>query len=106
MADRLAAEPGVAVLNDVVLNQVLVRFGDDDAVTRDVVARVQADGTCWLGGTTWHGLGAMRISVSGWWTSEADADRSVVAILDAHEAASAARDRVVPTTVRAGRGVM
>jgi len=88
MADRLAAAPGVAVLNDVVLNQVLVRFtpadgGDADAFTRDVVSRVQADGTCWLSGSTWHGVAVMRISVSNWATSEADADRSVAAILRA-----------------------
>ncbi|HEX9943848.1 MAG TPA: aspartate aminotransferase family protein, partial [Thermoanaerobaculia bacterium] len=87
-ADRLGDEPGVEVLNDVVLNQVLVRFhppggGDADAFTREVVARVQADGTCWLGGTTWHGMAAMRISVSNWSTTEADVDRSAAAILRA-----------------------
>jgi glutamate/tyrosine decarboxylase-like PLP-dependent enzyme len=81
MADRLRAEPGVEVLNDVVLNQVLVRFGDDDALTRAVVGRVQADGTCWLGGTSWHGIAAMRVSVSGWSTTEADIDRSADAIV-------------------------
>lgn len=81
MADRLAAVPGVEVLNEVVLNQVLVRFGDDDALTREIVARVQADGTSWLGGTVWQGRAAMRISVSGWATTEADADRSVEAIV-------------------------
>jgi glutamate/tyrosine decarboxylase-like PLP-dependent enzyme len=80
MADRLRTEPGVAILNDVVLNQVLVRFGDDDAATDAVVARVQEDGTCWLGGTRWHGVAAMRISVSGWQTTEADADRSADAV--------------------------
>jgi glutamate/tyrosine decarboxylase-like PLP-dependent enzyme len=87
MATRLGAEPGVSILNDVVLNQVLVRFGEAadpataDVLTRDVVARVQADGTCWLGGTTWHGLAAMRVSVSSWKTTEADIDRSADAIL-------------------------
>jgi len=45
-----------------------------------VIARVQDDGTCWLGGTVWHGLAAMRISVSGWQTAEDDADRSAAAI--------------------------
>jgi hypothetical protein len=69
MADARRA-PGVEILNDVVLNQVLVRFGDDDE-RRAVVAAVQDDGTCWLGGTTWHGQAAMRISVSNWATSEA-----------------------------------
>jgi hypothetical protein len=66
-----------------VLNQALVRFGDDDAATEAVIARVQRDGTCWLGGTVWHGLAAMRISVSGWRTTEADADRSADAIATA-----------------------
>jgi glutamate/tyrosine decarboxylase-like PLP-dependent enzyme len=87
MADRLADEPGVEILNDVVLNQVLVRFsagGDEaaaDARTREVIAAVQRDGTCWLGGTTWHGVAAMRISVSDWRTTEEDIDRSAEAIL-------------------------
>ncbi len=88
MADRLGAEPGVEILNDVVLNQVLVRFtaanGDAeaaDARTREVVAAVQQDGTAWLGGTTWHGVAAMRVSVSNWRTTEADIDRSAEAIL-------------------------
>jgi hypothetical protein len=80
----------VTILNDVVLNQVLVRFAPPDAAnadaatvdafTRDVIAAVQADGTCWLGGTTWHGMAAMRISVSNWSTTEDDADVSVAAI--------------------------
>jgi glutamate/tyrosine decarboxylase-like PLP-dependent enzyme len=88
MADRLRGQPGIEVLNDVVLNQVLVRFtpaggGDIDAFTREVIARVQRDGTCWLGGTTWKGMVAMRISVSNWSTSESDADQSVEAILRA-----------------------
>jgi hypothetical protein len=74
------------VLNDVVLNQVLVRFlpsegGDPDAFTRAVVDRVQREGTCWMSGTTWQGRAAMRISVSNWSTDEADVDRSVAAIL-------------------------
>ena len=87
MADRLRAHARVTILNDVVLNQVLVRVsspgGDADAITRDVIARVQADGTCWLGGTTWHGMGAMRISISNWSTTDADIDRSAEAILKA-----------------------
>jgi glutamate/tyrosine decarboxylase-like PLP-dependent enzyme len=88
LARRLAAEPGVVVLNDVVLNQVLVRFGSDgepgDALTRAVVQRVQREGTLWLGSTVWHGRAAMRISVSGWSTTDADADRSAEAILSAY----------------------
>jgi glutamate/tyrosine decarboxylase-like PLP-dependent enzyme len=80
MADRLREADGVEVLNDVVLNQVLVRF-DDDERTRDVISAVQDDGTAWMGGTTWKGRAAMRISVSNWSTTEADADRTVDAIL-------------------------
>jgi glutamate/tyrosine decarboxylase-like PLP-dependent enzyme len=84
-AEALAQEPGVEVLNEVVLNQVLVRFldagGDHDARTRAVVKAVQDDGTCWLGGTTWQGKAAMRISVSNWSTTTEDIDRSVEAIL-------------------------
>jgi glutamate/tyrosine decarboxylase-like PLP-dependent enzyme len=85
----------VTILNDVVLNQVLVRFAPSDgdasseaidAHTRAVIAAVQADGTCWLGGTTWQGKAAMRISVSNWSTTEADADASVAAILRCAEA--------------------
>jgi len=90
-AARLAAVDGVEVLNEVVLNQVLARFappggGDEratDEFTRATIRRVQEDGTCWLGGTTWRGRAAMRISVSGWTTGEADVDRSLAAILAA-----------------------
>jgi glutamate/tyrosine decarboxylase-like PLP-dependent enzyme len=86
-AERLGAEPGVEVLNQVALNQVLVRFpdpgGDHDGRTRAVVERVQRDGTAWLGGTVWHQMAAMRISVSGWSTTADDVDRSVAAILRA-----------------------
>jgi glutamate/tyrosine decarboxylase-like PLP-dependent enzyme len=80
-AERLSGQPGVRVLADVALNQVLVRFGDDDEVTRSVIAGVQADGTCWVGGTTWQGMHAMRISVSNWATSEQDVELSAAAIL-------------------------
>ncbi|MDP9482016.1 MAG: pyridoxal-dependent decarboxylase [Chloroflexota bacterium] len=91
MADRLAAVPGGEVLNEVVLNQLLVRFDDDDELTRDVARRVQDEGTAWLGGTTFHGRAAIRISVSNWATTEADGDRSVDAIVRSLEAARAAR---------------
>ena len=77
----LGRDPRVRILNDVVLNQVLVRFGDDDATTRSVIANVQKEGTCWLAGTTWHGMAAMRISVSNWSTSSEDVERSAAAIL-------------------------
>jgi glutamate/tyrosine decarboxylase-like PLP-dependent enzyme len=83
MAARLEGEPGLEVLNHVVLNQVLVRARDDDAATDALVRAVQEDGTCWLGGTRWRGRAAMRISVSGWATTEADADRSADAIVAA-----------------------
>ena len=82
-AHQLAAADGVAVLNDVVLNQVLVRFGDSDDVTNRVVDAVQRSGECWMGATTWHGIRLMRISVSSWRTTEADVDRSVAAVLKA-----------------------
>ena len=92
MAERLGATDGVEILNEVVLNQVLVRFspsdgGDADAFTRDVMTRVQEEGEAWMGGTTWQGKGTMRISVSNWSTTEADIDRTADAILRA-----AARD--------------
>ncbi|MBU8860836.1 MULTISPECIES: pyridoxal-dependent decarboxylase [unclassified Micromonospora] len=77
-ADGLTAA-GFEVVNDVVLNQVLVGFGDDARIDR-VVAAVQADGTCWAGGTTWRGRRLMRISVSNATTTDADVDRSVAAI--------------------------
>jgi glutamate/tyrosine decarboxylase-like PLP-dependent enzyme len=80
IAELLARDDRVQILNDVVLNQVLLRFGSDQR-TREVIARVQQDGTCWLGGTTWHGLAAMRISISGWATTEEDIERSAEAIL-------------------------
>ena len=82
LAERVAAE-GVEVLNDVVLNQVLLRFGADDALTDQVVRRVQEDGTLWAGGTRWRGQAAMRVSVSSWSTTEADIDLAAKAILTA-----------------------
>ena len=81
MAELLERDDRVRILNDVVLNQVLVRFDDDDQRTRDVIARVQQDGTCWLGGTTWKNQAAMRVSVSNWATTEEDIERSAEAIL-------------------------
>lgn len=71
---------GCEVLNDVVLNQVLVSFGDDGINTR-VIDAVQEEGTCWCGGTVWKGRKAMRISVSSWATTELDVSRSVASIL-------------------------
>lgn len=78
-ADRLQSA-GYEVLNDVVLNQVLVSFGDD-AANRQIVDAIQKDGTCWCGTTVWQGRSAMRISVCNWSTTEADVDMSLDAIL-------------------------
>jgi glutamate/tyrosine decarboxylase-like PLP-dependent enzyme len=73
-------ESGFEVLNDVVINQVLVSFGRPE-VTREVIRRVQEDGTCWCGGTVWQGKSSMRISVSSWATTEMDVERSLEAIV-------------------------
>lgn len=90
-ARRFASElerGGATVLNEVVLNQVLVAFGDA-ATTRRVVEAVQREGTCWCGPTVWQGRTAMRISVSGWATTDDDVARSVEAILRCAAAARA-----------------
>jgi glutamate/tyrosine decarboxylase-like PLP-dependent enzyme len=71
---------GAEVLNDVVLNQVLVRFGDDDAATQAAIDGVVRSGEAWLGGTVWRGRAAARISVSNWMTTEADIDRLTAAL--------------------------
>lgn len=84
-AERFAGglrSAGYRVLNEVVLNQVLVSFGSSER-TREAIARVQEEGTCWCGGTVWQGHTAMRISVSSWATTEADVERSLAAILRA-----------------------
>lgn len=78
-AGKLSAA-GYEILNDVVLNQVLVSFGDAEK-TRRTIAAIQADGTCWAGVTIWQGRTAMRISVSSWATTDADVDRSVAAMI-------------------------
>jgi glutamate/tyrosine decarboxylase-like PLP-dependent enzyme len=82
-ADGLAAG-GLEIANEVVLNQVLVGFGSD-ARTDAVIAAVQREGTCWMGGTTWRGRRYMRIAVSNALTTEDDVDRSVAAVLRAVE---------------------
>jgi glutamate/tyrosine decarboxylase-like PLP-dependent enzyme len=87
MASNLRREPGIDILNDVVLNQVLVRCGADTAA---VIARVQQEGVCWLGGTEWQGRDAMRISVASWRTTEEDVDRSAESIVRAHRTVNAA----------------
>ncbi len=93
LAEALAQDPQVQILNEVVINQVMVRFvprdgADADAFTAAVMQRVQEEGTCWAGGTTWQGKHAMRVSVSNWSTTESDIDRSVTAILDCLHAMS------------------
>ncbi|HXZ59629.1 MAG TPA: aminotransferase class V-fold PLP-dependent enzyme [Steroidobacteraceae bacterium] len=82
-AQRFAAglsAAGYEVLNEVVLNQVVVAFGEAER-TRRVIAAVQEDGTCWCGATVWKGRSAMRISVSSWATTDTDVERSLAAIL-------------------------
>jgi glutamate/tyrosine decarboxylase-like PLP-dependent enzyme len=106
-ADGLRDEPGTRILNDVVLNQVLVRFdapdpadtAAGDARTRAVIGAIQRDGTLWAGGTTWRGLAALRISVSNWTTTEQDVDRSIEAIIRC--ATSESGDRTTPQGVAA-----
>jgi threonine aldolase len=84
MADRLRGTSGITLLNDVVLNQVLVRFGDGDAdLTSRAIARIQRNRVCWVGGTTWNGVRAVRISISGWCTTTDDIDRSAESIVSA-----------------------
>jgi len=88
MAERLGTAPNTEILNDVVFNQVLVRFrsplGEEaGAFTQRVIAAVQEEGTCWLGGTTWRGERAMRISVCNWSTTPADIEQSADSILRA-----------------------
>jgi len=71
---------GYSILNDVVLNQILVSFGDPN-FTNKVINRIQADGTCWCGGTIWQNYTAMRISISSWKTTEKDIEKSANAII-------------------------
>lgn len=89
-AEQLSQEPNVVVLNEVELNQVLVRFlvpggseADHDARTRAVIAAIQKDGTCWMGGSKWRGQGVMRISVSDHATTNEDVERSIAAVIAA-----------------------
>lgn len=85
-ADGLRAA-GHTILNEVVLNQVLVAFGDAER-TRRVIALLQREGTCWCGTTVWHGRTAMRVSVSSWATTDEDVERSLAAILRVAASAS------------------
>ena len=102
-ADGLRAA-GFQVLNDVVLNQVLVSFGDP-ALTERVIAAIQRDGTCWAGVTRWQGQTAMRISVSCWRTTEADVERSLEAMIRVAAGVGAYGVRPSPALVtRPGQG--
>jgi glutamate/tyrosine decarboxylase-like PLP-dependent enzyme len=74
------AAAGFSILNEVVLNQVMVSFGEAET-TRKVIAALQEDGTCWCGGTVWQGHTAMRISVSSWATTDEDVERSLEAMI-------------------------
>jgi glutamate/tyrosine decarboxylase-like PLP-dependent enzyme len=81
-------DAGFEVLNDVVINQVLVTFGDAHK-TQEVIRRIQDEGTCWCSGTVWQGKAAMRISVSSWATTSEDVDRSLAAIIRVARATAA-----------------
>ena len=80
MAKQLSNIPGAEVLNEVVLNQVLVRLSGGDDANRATIAAIQRDGTCWLGGTTWKGEFVLRVSISNWATTDEDVDRSAAVI--------------------------
>ncbi|NWH07879.1 MAG: aspartate aminotransferase family protein [Alphaproteobacteria bacterium] len=92
LADNLAEEPGIAILNEVVLNQVAVQFGEDldaeaaDRINRAVIARIQEDAECFVGGALWRGRQIMRVSVINAATGEADIDRSAEAMRHAYRA--------------------
>jgi len=90
IAARVAAEPGIAVLNDVTLNQMMLRFGAEaekaDDLTRRTIARIQEDGICFTGGATWRGQQVMRISVISWYTTEQEAGIAAEAIIAAWRA--------------------
>ena len=81
------SDAGFEILNDVVLNQVLVAFGDD-ALTRKIIDEIQREGTCWCGVTVWQGKTAMRISVSAWSTTSDDVVKSLEAMIRIAKAAT------------------
>jgi len=69
---------GAEVINDVVLNQVLFRFANDD-ITERILTRVRESGEAWMSGTSWDGRRAIRLSFSNWQTSDTDVDRTLTA---------------------------
>ncbi len=83
LADAIEGIEGAEVLNDVVLNQVLLRFDGDDERTARVIEELQRSGEAWLGGTVWHGVTAARVSFSNWSTAEEDVDRLAAALQEA-----------------------
>jgi glutamate/tyrosine decarboxylase-like PLP-dependent enzyme len=94
MADLIRVHPTVTILNDIVLNQVLVRFNDRSGhnITARVIAAVQQGSVCWVGGTSWNREPAMRISISNWSTTPTDIERSAAAILAAAELSQLSAD--------------
>ena len=92
LAARLAAEPGIMILNDVVLNQIICRFGGDhgaaegDALTEATIQRIQQEGRCFAGGARWRGQWAMRLSVANYATDDSDIAEAAEAIIDAWRA--------------------
>ena len=84
-AASLAEEQGIEILNEVVINQVLVRFGDSDTHTHAVIQAAQQEGTCWAGGSIWQGKAVMRISVSNWSTRKSDVECSVDVMVKLHK---------------------
>src|SRR5829696_5598507 len=89
LAETMEGVEGAEVLNDVVLNQVLLRFDGDDACTARVIEELQRGGEAWLGGTVWHGVSAARVAFSNWSTADADVERLAAALQAALAAARA-----------------
>ena len=86
MATALAAEPGITIVNEIVLNQIILRFGADDAATQATIARLQRDGTIFAGGARWRGQWVLRLSVIAFPFDEEAADRATAAIRHAWHA--------------------
>jgi len=93
MAERLTAIPGATILNEVVLNQVLVRLPGGDDANGAALAAIQRDGTCWLGGMTWQGQCVLRVPIVNWATTDNDIDRSADAIVRVAQTSSSQATR-------------
>jgi glutamate/tyrosine decarboxylase-like PLP-dependent enzyme len=102
ISETLAAEPGIEILNEVVLNQIIVRFGgtetreQSDQLTRDTISRIQADGECFAGGAVWRGRHIMRLSVISWETDVAEGQRSAEAIIRAWRIVKQQPEKQIP----------